>query len=425
MTITTFSADKLQELTIKRRTNKLQGEIDRLCATGGGELVLTGGTYCVGSLRLGSHFTLRLAADAKLVFSTDITDYPVVASRWEGASQSVYRACLYGTELQDVQLLGEGVIDGQGVQWWQRFRSSTLAYPRPYLCSIENSVHVTIAGLTFKNSPAWTLHPLNCQNVLIDGVTVINPADSPNTDGLDPESCQNVRIMNCQFDVGDDCIAIKAGTEDALTDIPCRNITISNCSMLHGHGGVVLGSEMSGKIQNVVITTCTFVDTDRGIRFKTRRGRGGEISNISVSNIVMDQVLCPVVVNAYYFCGKKGSEKYVWTKETLPVDTRTPKIKNIDISHLTVTGIQSCVAFIYGLPEAPIENLSLSDSSFCLDSQSQPVAPAMIADAPEFAQAGIFIENTQQNTLRHLKISGATDAVIHDVHNPGLLTQLT
>ena len=156
MTITTFSADKLQELTIKQRTNKLQGEIDRLCATGGGELVLTGGTYCVGSVRLGSHFTLRLAADAKLVFSTDITDYPVVASRWEGASQSVYRACLYGTELQDVQLLGEGVIDGQGVQWWQRFRSSTLAYPRPYLCSIENSVHVTIAGLTFKNSPAWT-----------------------------------------------------------------------------------------------------------------------------------------------------------------------------------------------------------------------------------------------------------------------------
>lgn len=156
------------------------------------------------------------------------------------------------------------------------------------------------------NSPNWTIHPVRCENVTIDNLTIVNPFDSPNTDGIDPESCRNVRITGCHIDVGDDCIAVKAGTEDALEDVPCENIAITGCTMVHGHGGVVLGSEMSGGIRRVSITGCVFDGTDRGIRIKSRRGRGGAVEDVSVTGIVMNDVLCPLVINLMYFCGKDG-----------------------------------------------------------------------------------------------------------------------
>lgn len=140
----------------------------------------------------------------------------------------------------------------------------------------------------------------------IDNLTIVNPFDSPNTDGIDPESCRNVRITGCHIDVGDDCIAVKAGTEDALEDVPCENIAITGCTMVHGHGGVVLGSEMSGGIRRISITGCVFDGTDRGIRIKSRRGRGGAVEDVSVTGIVMNDVLCPLVINLMYFCGKDG-----------------------------------------------------------------------------------------------------------------------
>lgn len=149
-----------------------------------------------------------------------------------------------------------------------------LQYPRPKLISFDGCNRVTLKDLTLVNSPSWTVNPIRCQDVTIDNLSIHNPADSPNTDGIDPESCVNVRISNCHIDVGDDCIAIKAGTEDTKERIACENIAITNCTMIHGHGGVVLGSEMSGDIRNVVISNCVFKQTDRGIRLKSRRGRG-------------------------------------------------------------------------------------------------------------------------------------------------------
>lgn len=139
---------------------------------------------------------------------------------------------------------------------------------------------------------------------------------------------QNVRISNCHIDVGDDCIAIKAGTEDTYERIACENITITNCTMVHGHGGVVLGSEMSGSIRNITISNCIFQETDRGIRLKSRRGRGGIVEDIRVSNIVMDNVMCPFILNLYYFCGPRGKEPYVWEK-AYPIDERTPAFRRI------------------------------------------------------------------------------------------------
>src|SRR5207245_3333293 len=149
------------------------------------------------------------------------------------------------------------------------------------------------------NSPAWTINPVRCENVTVHRVTIKNPADSPNTDGINPDSCRYVHISDCHIDVGDDCITIKSGIETEAEDKrgPCENITITNCTMAHGHGAVVLGSEMSGDVRNVVISNCVFSETECGIRIKTRRGRGGVIEDVRVSNIVMSDVLLPFSVN--------------------------------------------------------------------------------------------------------------------------------
>lgn len=405
----------------------VQKAIDQLKNTEGGHLILSDGTFYTGSLNLCSNLHLTIEANAKLVFSDDRQDYPVITSRWEGREKSLYRACIFGNHINNVVLDGSGTIDGNGFSWWKEFREKNkqIDHARPYLLSLEHSQHVQIKDLHFVNSPSWTLHPFDCNDCLIDGISVKNPFDSPNTDGIDPESCHNLRIVNSIFDVGDDCIAIKAGTEDASQKLSCENIFISNCNMLHGHGGVVLGSEMSGGIRNVAINNCTFMNTDRGIRFKTRRGRGGIIENITIDNISMNNVLCPIVMNLYYFCGEKGMDKIVWDKASYPISTATPAIKHIRISQLSVIHVRSCVSLIYGLPEMPIEDVNISNSSFCLDSDCSPVEPAMFADAPKLTQKGFFIENTKNCKLSNISISNNNGKkVFHNTNNENLTLNL-
>ncbi|WP_390406119.1 glycoside hydrolase family 28 protein [Lacticaseibacillus jixiensis] len=385
-------------------TAAFQEAIKAIDIQGGGELSVPAGTYQVGALTLCSHLVLTIQAGAKLAFIPEVNLYPVVQSRWEGVARPVYQACIYGKHLEDVTLQGMGVIDGNGQPWWDAFAKQDLAYPRPYLVSLEHCQHVRVRDLTFTNSPAWTLHPMESRDLVFDGVTVRNPADSPNTDGLDPESCNDIRIVNCEFDVGDDCIAVKAGTEQTAIKSPCENLVIANCNMRRGHGGVVLGSEMSGDIRHVVITNCTFDHTDRGIRMKTRRGRGGVIEDVTVSNIVMSHVLCPLVINSYYYCGPAGKEKYVWDKAAYPVDARTPQYRRLNFTNLIATDIQSCAGFIYGLPEAPIEDLQITNSQFFMAQSATPVEPAMIADAPKLSAAGWFIENTDRTRIQNVTI---------------------
>ena len=179
----------------------------------------------------------------------------------------------------------------------------------------------------------WTLVPTACDNVTISRITLRNPADSPNTDGINPDSCSNVHIDNCHIDVGDDCITIKAGSEEQPRSmlLPCQNLTITNCTMLHGHGGVVMGSETSGTIRNVAISNCVFSGTDRGIRLKSRRGRGGGIEDLRVDNIIMDEVLCAVTANLFYGCDAWGTEK-VNSQAAWPVDAGTPQFRRLRFS---------------------------------------------------------------------------------------------
>lgn len=380
--------------------------ISTIHSHGGGELTLTGGSYRTGSIPLCSNLTLSVRSGSVISFIPDPTLYKPVTSRWEGVDRKMHRACLYGRNLRNIVICGAGTIDGGGQDWWKRYAGDELDYPRPFLVSLEGCSNIVIRDLTFRNSPSWTLHPLESQDVLISNVTVCNPFDSPNTDGVDPESCSNVRILGCTFDVGDDCIAIKSGTEQTSQKSPCQDIVISGCNMRHGHGGVVLGSEMSGSIRNVVITSCIFNQTDRGIRMKTRRGRGGTIENIIASNIVMTDILCPLVINSYYCCGPSGQNRRVWDKSPYPIDSSTPRYRHIYMHDIRASKVRSAAAFIYGLPEMPIEAMDMHDVHISMDPYSQPAEPAMIADAPKLSQAGIYMENTESCAIRRVTISG-------------------
>jgi len=211
-----------------------------------------------------------LEAGAVLLGSQNVDDFPLWTSDWEGPASTTRAALINGENLDNVAITGRGTIDGRGQMWWRMMRQleSSMKIIRPRLIRLVDCRNVLFEGVTLTNSPAWTLNPLACDNVMIRGLTVINPPDSPNTDGINPDSCRNVRISDCHIDVGDDCVTIKSGSEDQPRREyrACENVVVTNCTMIHGHGGVVIGSEMSGGVRNVAISNCTFVGTDRGIR---------------------------------------------------------------------------------------------------------------------------------------------------------------
>ncbi|WP_312887364.1 glycoside hydrolase family 28 protein [Clostridium lacusfryxellense] len=236
-------------------------------------------------------------------------------------------------------------------------------------------------------------------------MSIKNPADSPNTDGINPESCKNVHISNCHIDVGDDCIAIKSGTEDTLIRVPCENITISNCTMVHGHGVVVIGSEMSGDIRNVTISNCVFEGTDRGIRMKSRRGRGGVIEDIRINNIVMKDVLCPFIANLYYYCGPKGKDKYVWDKTPYPITKDTPAFRRIHFSNITAREVRAAAGFLYGLAEMYVEDVSFENISISMAKNAEPGMPDMMSNLEPMAQRGFFCSNVKDISFSNVTIS--------------------
>jgi polygalacturonase len=387
-------------------TIAIQAALDACSAAGGGTVYFPAGKYVTGSIFLKSQVTLHLESGATLFGSQDPSDYPVIDSRWEGASQLTHAPLIGGRDLQCIGIVGRGVVDGRGVGWWKMQRERTLKYPRPRLISFEDCRNVLVEGITATNSPSWTINPVRCDNVNIDKVTVINPHDSPNTDGINPDSCSNVHISNCYIDVGDDCITIKSGTEQdtKLGLTPCQNITVTNCTMAHGHGGVVIGSEMSGDVRNVVISNCVFIGTDRGIRMKSRRGRGGLVEDIRVSNIVMKDVLCPFTMNLYYGCGAWG-DPHVSDKRPHPVDSSTPRFRRIHLSHISAREVKLAAGFIYGLAEMAVEEITLSDIAISMADEAKP-GYAEMADGLELMQrGGLFVCNTRGIQLDQVVIS--------------------
>ncbi|WP_322903477.1 glycoside hydrolase family 28 protein [Paenibacillus campi] len=382
---------------------------------GGGTVYIPAGTYYTGAIRMQSNIELHVSAGAVLSFSTNPADYPVVDSRWEGVGRQVYASCIYGERLHNIAITGSGVIEGNGQTWWDLFRDhpDQLLYPRPKLISFHHCTRITIRDVQLRNSPSWTVNPICCEMVTVDNITIHNPADSPNTDGINPESCRNVHISNCHIDVGDDCITIKSGTEDTAERIACENVTIVNCTMMHGHGGVVIGSEMSGDIRNVTISNCVFKQTDRGIRLKSRRGRGGIVEDIRISNIVMEDVICPFIMNLYYFCGPRGKDRYVWDKNPYPITAETPCFRRIHFANITARRVHAAAGFLYGLAEQYVSEITFSDIDISMAKDAIPGRPAMMAGIEEMNNRGFYVGNARDVRFNRVTIENHEGAAFY------------
>lgn len=361
------------------------------------EVILLSGIYETGPLEIPSSTTLIIKKDATLKFIPDFDLYTPVYSRWEGVKCWCMHPCLLIENATDARVVGEGTIDGSGEVWWKEsidkrshkdgrpsltiekrlasMNPGFLSQPsggggrqtqflRPPLIQILDSEFVYLKGITVTNSPFWTIHPLFSRFVNIENVHVKNPYDAPNTDGIDIESCSNVCVSDCIVDVGDDGIALKSGSgPDGIADgIPAKDITIRGCTVKAAHGGAVIGSETAGGIKNLLVEDCVFDGTDRGVRIKTRRGRGGDIANLHFVNITMKDNLCPFVINTYYKCGADSMEPF--SLDSLPVTSETPTISSIKIEKCTATGCKSSAGMIVGLPEMPVDGLVIKDCSF-------------------------------------------------------------
>jgi polygalacturonase len=383
----------------------IQAAIDAAGAAGGGEVSLSPGAYVSGSLFLREGVLLRLERGAILLGSRDPRDYPLVETRWEGRTQLAHAPLVGATGVSRVGIAGGGAIDGRGEEWWRLFREGVIDHPRPRLVSFDRCEGVLLDGFEARNSPSWTIHPLRSRNVVIRGLSIVNPPNSPNTDGIDPESCSAVRIADCFVSVGDDCIAIKSGIQGEAQSLPCENVIVTGCVLERGHGGVVLGSEMSGGIRDVVIADCVFRGTDRGIRMKTRRGRGGSVERVRATSLVMDRTLCPFTINSHYGCG-------AWNDATIAdrgyreVDEGTPSFADISFASISANGSLLAAAWLDGLAEMPIRGLSFEDVSIELCGDAERAPAEMSTGAPPLSRAGFHAYNVSGLRLHNLRIRG-------------------
>ncbi len=402
-------------------TKAIAAAVEKCVELGGGTVFVPAGTYLTGPIFLKSNIELNLEAGATLLFSNDMSEYPVVESRWEGIKRECFASLINAYNAENVSITGRGKLDGQGQFWWNLFKDKAkyyeeYTYPRPKMIAPYECKNVLIKGVTLVNSPSWTVNPILSDNITIDNVTIKNPYDSPNTDGIDPDSCTNIHISNCHIDVGDDCIAIKAGTEDTEERIPCKNITITNCTMVHGHGGVVLGSEMSGSIVNVTISNCVFENTDRGIRLKSRRFRGGVVEDIRVDNVVMENVLCPFIANLYYMWGPRGMDPETCDKNPAPVTKDTPAFRRLHFANMTCKRVNAAAGFFYGLAEMYVEDCTFENVYIEMADDAVPGIPAMLVGAEEVKQEGFFMCNTKGVKFNNVTVVGV-DGPAFEIQN--------
>jgi len=339
-------------------TAAIQKAIDACAAQGGGTVRLTAGTYLSAPIVLKSNITLQLDKGATLLGSPDHDDYPAKAEFRAPGVQSLVSA----TNAENISITGDGIIDGQGESWWQMARSVHDAgvmgnpHPRPRLVVFDHCKHVRMQGVTVQNSPMWQIVPYYSDDVTISNVRVLAPPRSPNTDAVDPFSSSNVHIDHLYADTGDDDVAIKSGAANTADNDPVRDITVTDCTFLHGHG-LSIGSELAGGAHNILAERIHFDGTDNGIRVKANRDRGNQVYNLVFRDIDMRDVANPLVISEYYphILPPPGT-----TVTAEPVTRLTPHFRDITIENLTATGAKMAGAIV-GLPEAPVENVVLKN----------------------------------------------------------------
>ena len=389
------------------------------------------GTYKITSLFLKSNLNLELAKGAELLAETDRYAYPTFPAliesydetdeynlgTWEGNPLPMFAGIITGVDVENVLIYGEGTINGNASKenWWHNPKVMVGAY-RPRLFFINHCNHVTLQGVTCCNSPSWTLHPYFSNDLKFYNLTVKNPSDSPNTDGLDPESCKNVEIAGVKFSLGDDCIAVKSGKiyMGRKHKTPSENLHIRQCLMENGHGAVTIGSEMAGGVINLVVEDCLFSHTDRGLRIKTRRGRGKDaiIDNVIFKNIKMDHVMTPFVANSFYFCDPDGKTAYVQSREVMEVDDRTPHIKRMVFENIDAKNCHVAAAHFDGLPEQKIDEIIMRNVNVTYTDNPICDVPAMSEGVEKCTLKGIFANNVKKLTLDNVNVTGQVGEAI-------------
>ncbi len=389
-----------------------------------GRLVFPAGTYLTRPLILKSHITLQFSEGAVLLGWTNREDYPIVPGTvtaldgeelhfggFEGNAVPMYQSLLTAQYAEDITIIGPGRVDGnaQHTDFWTNFHNFPTARPR--LMFFNRCRNITVHGVHACNSPSWQLHPYFSEDLSFYDVLISAPKNSPNTDALDPESCRNVEIIGCRFTVGDDCIAIKSGKIELGRKFnrPAAFHTIRNCLMEYGHGAITLGSEIGAGVRDLTVSQCWFRGTDRGLRIKSRRGRGENcrIDGVRFDNIRMEGVLTPVVINLWYNCCDPDREsEYVWSREHLPVDDRTPYMGAFRFSRLTCTDAEVAACYIDGLPEAPIREVCFEDVSVSFSPDAKPGIPAMENFAKERCRLGLYLDNVRHIRIDRVRLAG-------------------
>lgn len=411
-------------------TAKLQAALSTCPA--GGTVYVPAGRYRTASLFLKSHTTLYLEKGAVLLGDNDRTHYPILPgvlpcenevdeyylTGWEGNPLDSFASLLNITQVQDVVVTGEGTVDcdAQNGDWWNDPKTKRIAW-RPRAVSITDSENICLHGITVQNSYAWTIHPMFTKHLDLLHFAINNPYNAPNTDGIDPESCEYTRIIGANIHVGDDCIAMKASKVFLGMKLKksCEHTVIRNCLLDKGHGGIVIGSEMSGGVKDMVVTQCLMDHTDRGLRVKTRRGRGNTavIDGLVFRNVEMRGVKAPFVINMFYFCDPDGHSDYVQCREALPVDEYTPKLGSLTMEDITATDAEYAGCYFDGLPEMPIEQVKMKNVSITFAPEAEAGQAAMADNRPLVKKLALYAENVQSIALHNVKIEGYEGERLH------------
>lgn len=438
-------------------TGAIQQAIDMASKQGGGMVLVPSGFWLTGPIKLLSNVNLHISSGAVLQFSNKPKDYPLIRTNWEGVDAIRAQSPISAKGQRNIAITGSGIIDGAGESWrpvkkgkltageWDKLthsggvldskketwyptegalKASTMDRPgviaagfteanteeikeflRPNMISLRECEQVLLEGVTFQNSPAWNIHPLLCKHLTVENIYVKNPWFAQNGDGIDIESCEFVSVRNSKFDVGDDGICLKSGkdAEGRKRGRPSAHILIENCIVFHGHGGVVVGSEMSGGVHDLFVNNCQFLDTDVGLRFKTMRGRGGVVENVFIRDISMKNIAGEAILFDMYYQGKDPVSTFGNGGETpkielVPVNEGTPQFKNIFIDNVIAKGAETGL-LIRGLPEMPIHHIELTN----IDVESNQGYRVIEAKDITLKHAKFTETGTKKSELFHVK----------------------
>ncbi|MDD3189603.1 MAG: glycoside hydrolase family 28 protein [Fermentimonas sp.] len=462
---------------ITLNTSAFADAMQDLSKKGGGTLIVPKGIWFTGPIVFESNINMYLEKGALILFSPDKDLYPLVETIFEGLETRRCQSPISGRNLENIAITGEGSINGSGEAWrplkkekvteshWKSvvssggvvrgdnywfpsegslkgFEMSDMNVPRqdlseeewleikdflrPVMVSFIECKNLLLEGVLFENSPAWNIHPLMCENVILDGVFIRNPGYSQNGDGLDLESCVNSIIVNSLFDVGDDGICIKSGKDEEgrLRGRPTENVIVENCKVFQGHGGFVVGSEMSGGVKNISVKNCQFLGTDVGLRFKSNRGRGGVVENIFISDIYMFNIATESFLFDLFYGGKSASEALADGDTTpideheFPVTDETPVFKNIYVKNLVSRNARRAMLF-NGLPEMNIENINLENAFITARygaefSESRDINLKNVTIIPDEGPAYLFnnVKNFEAEGLNYLVAKDSKTAKI-------------